>query len=134
MVADDPIAAVHAYFDGLNAHRLEAIVAAFTSNSTVMLPDAPTASGAPAIRDLYRERLERFDYGRVLHVDDLDRHGDLAVARCHTTGQFTLRASRATVEAVSRELFTLVRTADGGRGIGWGIKHYMANQPVALPH
>lgn len=125
----DPLAPVRAYFDGLNSSDLDAIVDVFAEDATAMLPNAPTASGRSAIADLYRSRLDTFRYGRILHVDDLRECGDLAVARCHTSGTLTRRVDETTMEAESRELFTVVRRGDGA----WSIQHYMANQLVAIP-
>lgn len=116
---------VHAYFDALNGHDLEAVVAVFTPDAVVMPNEAASAHGAAAIRATYAERFEMFEYRRELQVDDWDADGDLATVRCHTTGSFTLRAEGLHIEGVSRELFVLKRQS----GV-WLIRCYIFNRPT----
>ena len=130
MTTGDITNALHIYFHALNGEDLDAIVAAFTEDASVMSPGEPTATGSDQIRDLYRESIGRLGFGRVVHVDELRHEGVLGFARCHTTGTLTLRAEDKTIDAVSRELFGLIDTP-----AGWRIQCYMFNQPVAVaPH
>jgi ketosteroid isomerase-like protein len=127
--ATDPLAAVRTYFDGLNRHDIDTVMSAFTDDAVVMPHESPTVCGAVEVEATYRERFARFGYGRELHVDDVVDSGDLAVARCHTTGTLLLKETGATIELESRELFALRRKDDG-----WRISCYMFNPPAPMAH
>lgn len=50
----------------------------------------------------------------------------MATARAHTTGTITFLADNNVIEAVSRELFVLRKSAEG-----WRITDYMFNRPAS---
>lgn len=123
-----PTACVARYMDALNAKDLDGLVAMFRRDGVVIFPGAETAHGPEEIGRFYASHFARFDYARVLHVEDVEVREDLAMVRSHTTGTITPLTTMSPVEAVSRELFVLRHGGDV-----WRIRHYMANQPAPLP-
>lgn len=123
-----PLGLVESYFAALNRKDLDAILEMFGEDGTVVFPGAQTARGRTEIERFYAPHFERFGYGRVPHIDEVEERSGLAVVRSHTTGTITVLADASSVEAVSRELFVL-RRDDGG----WRFWQYMANQPAPLP-
>lgn len=124
----EPAACVARYMDSLNASDLEAVLATFLDDATVTLAGAETVRGRDAISGFYASHFAHHAFHRVLHIDDVEARDDLAVVRSHTTGTITPLDSASALEVVSRELFVLLRGADG-----WRIRHYTANQLGALP-
>ncbi len=119
-------APIETYIAGLNAHDLDTVVSAFTSDGALMAHEAETAVGTAELSAAFAQRFTMFDYGRQLHIEDWYGDAEVAVVRCHTTGSLTIRATGVTVEAVGRELFAL-RRVDGQ----WKIASYMFNRTTA---
>ena len=119
-------APVKAYFAGLNAHDVDAVMSAFAHDAVLMANEVESSVGSTEVRAAYAHRFTLFDYARHLHIDDWFADGALAVVRCHTTGSFTMKATETKIDAVSRELFVL-NHVDGQ----WKIRCYMFNRPAS---
>jgi len=120
---------VKAYMKALNASDIEAVLALFTDDGSLMANEAPTAVGPAELRATFTRFFSMLEFGRQLHVDEAFTGGDVGVVRSHTTGTLTMRATDTRIEAVSRELFVLQRVGDR-----WRIRSYMFNAAAPAQH
>ncbi len=98
------------------------MIAVVNDDAVVMPNEADTAVGKRALRAEYEHRFTVFEYHRDMHLDDWITDSEVAVVRCHTTGSLTFKVNGATVDAVAREVFVLVKADDR-----WKIRCYMFN-------
>jgi ketosteroid isomerase-like protein len=89
-----------------------------------MAPAKETVSGHEAIGAFFRANFAAVQFDRDLHVHDVTWDGDLGAVQCSTTGTVTVRATGATKNVDSREIFLLRRGEDS-----WRIQCYMFNPP-----
>ncbi len=127
---DQPVRGViEAYAERLRANDVAGIVALYTEDAAVMGPDMPTTVGHKQLDTVYRAALDAVAMDFTFSFDEVTIRGDTAIARTHTDGNNTVRATGDRVPARYRELFVLSR-----QDSGWKIAQYMFQpQPQEEP-
>lgn len=120
------VALIRRYEGALAQADVETVMELYSSDPVFMPEFAPAAVGRRAIRAAYGEVFKALDLRGVFHIDEVTVAGDLAWARTHSTGDFTVRATGATAAVGNNEFFLFRREPSG-----WRIHRYMftANKP-----
>lgn len=111
---------IDSYAEAMRAADIERIVGLYTDDAAVMAPDMPAAVGTSQLREVYQGALSAVAMDFSFTFDQVGVRGETAVARTHTEGHNTVRATGAEVLGRYRELFVLVRHESG-----WRISEYM---------
>lgn len=122
------VALIRRYEAALAQADVETVLELYGADPVFMPEFAPAAVGRPAVRAAYVEVFKALALRGVFHIDEVTVAGDLAWARTHSTGDFTVRATGVKA-AVGNNEFFLFRRESGG----WRIHRYMftANKPVS---
>ena len=112
------------YEQELNAGGTAAIVALYTADGVFMPSGAPTATGSAELRRAYEAVFSAIKLNVVFTIDEMEVHGDIALARTTSRGQVTVLANGQSQAEENRELFILRR-----ENHRWLIARYLFNQP-----
>lgn len=111
------------YQQALNDSATNKIVPLYTDDGIFMPSNKPTAVGREQVKVAYQHVFKALDLNVKFHVDEIERHGEIAFVRTTSDGEIKLLKDNVTIKNNSREIFILKRT-DGK----WKIYRYMFNE------
>lgn len=114
------------YETALNESDIEAAVAVYAEDGVFYPYQLPTAAGTAELRASYAQIFATIRLAVAFEVREVVVEGDLAFATTSSRGTVTVLEPDVTVEEANREVFVLVRGADG-----WRVARYMFNKAEA---
>jgi len=111
------------YQNALNASDTMEVVPLYTDDGVFMPSNKPTSIGQIQVKTAYQHVFKTLDLNVNFHIDEIERHGDVAFVRTTSDGEIKLLEKNITIKNNSRELFILKRTNSE-----WKIYRYMFNE------
>ncbi|HHJ36270.1 MAG TPA: nuclear transport factor 2 family protein [Gammaproteobacteria bacterium] len=111
------------YQRALNDSATGDIVPLYSDDGIFMPSNKPTAVGGEQVKTAYQHVFKALDLNVEFHIDEIERHGEIAFVRTTSDGEIKLLEKDITIKNNSRELFILKRI-DGV----WKIYRYMFNE------
>jgi len=111
------------YQKALNASDTKKVIPLYTNDGVFMPSNKPTSIGQTQVKTAYQHVFKTLDLNVNFHIDEIERHGDIAFVRTTSDGEIKLLEKNTTIKNNSRELFILKRTNSE-----WKIYRYMFNE------
>jgi len=117
------------YEQALNDGDVDKILSLYAKDGVFMPSEKPTTVGQAQVKVAYQHVFNDLDLDIGFNIDEIERHGDIAIVRTVSDGQIKLLKKNITVKNHTRELFVLKRINKD-----WKIYRYMFNSMSAPQH
>jgi len=114
---------INSYQQALNASDASKVVPLYTDDGVFMPSKKPSAVGRAQVKTAYQHVFKALDLTVKFHIDEIERHGDIAFVRTTSDGKIKLLEKNVTIKNNSRELFIMKRVDDN-----WKIYRYIFNE------
>ncbi|VAW62527.1 hypothetical protein MNBD_GAMMA11-1069 [hydrothermal vent metagenome] len=114
---------LNSYQQALNASDENKVIPLYTNDGVFMPSQKPSAVGKMQVKIAYQHVFKALDLTVKFHIDEIERHGDIAFVRTTSDGKIKLLEKNVTIKNNSRELFIMKRVNDN-----WKIYRYMFNE------
>ncbi len=111
------------YEAALNAADVDAVLELYTADGVFMPSNAPTATGATAVRAAYERVFGTIKLDIAFSIDEIVVDDNIAFATTGSKGQVTILSEKVTIPEENRELFVF-QVIDRV----WKIARYMFNK------
>ncbi len=111
------------YESALNASDVDAVLALYAEDAVFMPTNAPTATGATAVRAAYEHVFGMIKLDIAFSIDEIEVGDNVAFATTGSKGKVTILSENVTAPEEYRELFVFQKI-DGV----WKIARYMFNK------
>ena len=111
------------YEAALNSSDVDAVLALYADDGVFMPTNAPTASGATAVRAAYEHVFGLIKLDIAFSIDEIVVDDKLAFATTGSKGRVTILSEKVTAPEENRELFAFQKV----NGV-WKIARYMFNK------
>ncbi|NOY65992.1 MAG: DUF4440 domain-containing protein [Gammaproteobacteria bacterium] len=111
------------YEQALNNSDVNNVMKLYAADGVFMPSGKPTSKGQTQVRAAYQHVFEDLDLDIAFHIDEIERHGDLAFVRTFSDGSIKLLKKNMDIKNHTRELFVMKRINDD-----WKIYRYMFNK------
>ncbi|VAW55557.1 hypothetical protein MNBD_GAMMA05-2128 [hydrothermal vent metagenome] len=111
------------YQQALNDSDASKVAPLYADDGVFMPSKKPSAIGRAQVKITYQEVFKELDLNIKFHIDEIERHGDIAFVRTTSDGKITLLEKNAIIKNNSRELFIMKRINDT-----WMIYRYIFNE------
>ena len=101
---------LNSYQQALNDSDTNRVMPLYTDDGIFMPSNKPTAVGKAQVRRAYQFVFKELDLNVTFHIDEIERHNDIAFVRTTSDGEIKLLEKNITIKNNSRELFILKHT------------------------
>ncbi|MFV2060285.1 MAG: SgcJ/EcaC family oxidoreductase [Gammaproteobacteria bacterium] len=122
-------ALLKSYERALNASDVDKVLSLYAKDGVFMPSEKPTTVGQAQVKLAYQHVFEDLDLDIGFNIDEIERHGDIAIVRTVSDGQIKLIKKNLTIKNHTRELFVLKRINKD-----WKIYRYMFNSMSSPKH